>query len=46
MFSKESIEHYFNAEKSESLFFIIIGVAAIMLALIFFFYIKTEALVI
>ena len=42
MFTKADIERYFNAEKAESLFFIIIGVAAIILALVFFFYIKTN----
>ncbi len=42
MFSKANIENYFNAEKCESLLFIIIGVAAIIAALIFFFYIKTS----
>ena len=42
MFTKTDIEKYFNAEKSESLVFIIIGVAAIALALVFFFYLKTN----
>jgi hypothetical protein len=42
MFTKADIEKYFNAEKNESLLFIIIGIAAILLALIFFFYLKTN----
>lgn len=42
MFTKADIERYFNAEKSESLFFIIIGIAAILLAFLFFFYLKTN----
>lgn len=42
MFSKTDIENYFNAEKGESLLFIIIGVAAIILAIVFFFIIKSS----
>jgi hypothetical protein len=42
MLTKTDIEKYFNAEKNESLLFIIIGVAAIMLAIVFFFYLKTN----
>ena len=42
MFSKTDIEKYFIAEKNESLLFIIIGIAAIVLAIIFFFFIKTN----
>ncbi len=42
MFSKADIEKYFNAEKQESLLFVIIGIAAIILALIFFFLLKTS----
>jgi hypothetical protein len=42
MFTKTDIERYFNAEKSESLFFVIVGIAAILLALVFFFYLKTN----
>ena len=42
MLTKIDIEHYFIAEKSESLLFIIIGAAAIQLALVFFFYLKTK----
>ena len=42
MFSKTGIEKYFIAEKNESILFIIIGVATIVLAVIFFFFIKTN----
>jgi hypothetical protein len=42
MFTKADIEKYFLAEKSESLLFIIIGAAAIVLALAFFFLLKTN----
>jgi ABC-type xylose transport system permease subunit len=42
MFSKADIEKYFIAEKNESLLFIILGIAAIILALVFFFYLKTN----
>jgi drug/metabolite transporter (DMT)-like permease len=42
MFTKADIEKYFNAEKSESLLFIVIGITAILLALIFFLYLKTN----
>lgn len=42
MFTKTDIEKYFTAEKSESLLFIIIGITAIVLALIFFFFLKTN----
>lgn len=42
MFTKADIEKYFNAEKTQSLLFIIIGIAAILLALVFFFYLKTN----
>jgi hypothetical protein len=42
MFSKADIEKYFNAEKSESGLFITIGIAGIVLAIIFFFFLKTE----
>ncbi|MEO7047345.1 MAG: hypothetical protein ABI091_18730 [Ferruginibacter sp.] len=40
MFSKADIERYFIAEKSESLWFIIFGIAAICLAIVIFFFIK------
>jgi succinate dehydrogenase hydrophobic anchor subunit len=42
MFTKADIEKYFNAEKNESLLFIIAGITAIVLALLFFFYLKTN----
>ncbi|CAN5737435.1 hypothetical protein BH10BAC3_BH10BAC3_41210 [soil metagenome] len=41
MFNKSSAEAYFNAEKSESGLFIIIGVLAIVLALVLFFSYRT-----
>ena len=42
MFSKADIEKYFSAEKSESGLFMSIGIAGIILAVIFFFFLKTE----
>jgi len=42
MFTKADIEKYFIAEKSASFAFVIIGVVAIVLALVFFFYLKTN----
>ena len=42
MFTKADIERYFNAEKNESLLFILLGVTAILLAFVFFFYLKTN----
>jgi uncharacterized membrane protein len=42
MFTKADAEAYFNAEKSATLLFIIIGVAAIVLAAISFFVLKTN----
>ena len=42
MLTKAAIEKYFLAEKQESLFFLIIGIAAILLAIIFFFSWKTN----
>lgn len=42
MFTKTDIEKYFTAEKSESLVFILIGMAAIILAIVFFFFLKTN----
>lgn len=42
MFSKTDIEKYFIAEKQESLWFLIIGIAAIVLAGVFFFFLKTN----
>ncbi len=41
MFSKTDIERYFNAEKSESLLFVGVGVLAVLSGLIFFFFIQT-----
>jgi hypothetical protein len=38
MFSKADIEKYFNAEKSESGLFMTIGIAGIVIAIIFFFF--------
>jgi hypothetical protein len=42
MFSKSDIEKYFNAEKSESLLFLIIGIIAFLLSVIFFFFMKSN----
>ena len=42
MFTKADIEKYFNAEKSESGLFMTIGIAAIVLAILFFFFLKIE----
>ena len=42
MLTKADIEKYFIAEKQESLVFLVIGIAAIALALIFYFIIKTH----
>lgn len=42
MFTKADIEKYFTAERQESLLFILIGVAGILAALIFFFFLKTN----
>ena len=42
MFSKTDIEKYFIAEKSTGLLFLIIGVAVIIAAIVFFFFIKTN----
>ncbi|MEP7279087.1 MAG: hypothetical protein ABI813_10625 [Bacteroidota bacterium] len=42
MFSKQDIEKYFFAEKQLALLFIIIGASAIVLALVFFFLLKTN----
>lgn len=41
MFTKEVIEKYFTAEKQESLLFLCIGIVAILLALVFYFFVKT-----
>jgi drug/metabolite transporter (DMT)-like permease len=42
MFSKSDIEKYFNAEKSESLLFLIAGIIAVLLSVIFFFFMKNN----
>lgn len=42
MFTKIDIEKYFNAEKSESLVFILIGIAGIVSAIVFFFFLKAN----
>jgi hypothetical protein len=42
MFSKSGIEKYFNAEKSESLLFLIVGIIAILLSVIFLFFMKSN----
>src|SRR5450631_4015684 len=42
MLTKADIEKYFIAEKQESLVFLVIGMAAILLALIFYFASKTQ----
>jgi uncharacterized membrane protein YhaH (DUF805 family) len=42
MFSKTDIEKYFIAEKQESLLFLAIGILAFILAIIFFFFLKTN----
>lgn len=41
MFSKTDIEQYFSAEKQGSLFFLAVGIAAIIAAVIFYFVLKT-----
>ncbi|HMO34234.1 MAG TPA: hypothetical protein PKE63_09835 [Lacibacter sp.] len=41
MFSKAAIEKYFNAEKAESLLFLGIGLAAVVAAVLFYFFLKT-----
>jgi len=42
MLTKAEIEKYFAAEKSESLLFLVIGIIAILLAVPFFFFLKTS----
>ncbi len=42
MLSKTAIEKYFNAEKAESLLFMAFGLTGIILAVVFFFILKTE----
>jgi hypothetical protein len=42
MLTKTDIEKYFIAEKQESLVFLVIGIAAVLLALILYFMVKTQ----
>jgi drug/metabolite transporter (DMT)-like permease len=42
MFTKTDIEKYFTAEKQESLLFILISLAGIATAIVFFFFLKTN----
>lgn len=42
MFTKSDIEKYFDAEKQESMLFMVVGIAAVVLAVFLFFYIKTS----
>jgi hypothetical protein len=42
MFTKTDIEKYFVAEKKESLLFILMGVTAITIGIVFFFFLKTD----
>ena len=42
MFTKTDIEKYFNAEKSESLLFLLIGIAGIIAAISFYFFVKEK----
>jgi hypothetical protein len=42
MLTKADIEKYFLAEKQAGLFFLVIGIIAILLAFAFFFYWKTS----
>jgi len=42
MFTKTDIEKYFKAEKSTGGLFIIIGIVSIVLAILFFFFLKIE----
>jgi drug/metabolite transporter (DMT)-like permease len=42
MLTKNDIEKYFIAEKNESLLFIILGITAIIVAILFFFYFKSN----
>jgi hypothetical protein len=42
MFNKIDIEKYFNAEKQESLLFLIIGLAGVITAIVFFFFLKAN----
>jgi hypothetical protein len=42
MFTKTDIEKYFIGEKQESLLFLLIGIAGIVTATVFFFFLKTN----
>jgi hypothetical protein len=42
MFNKSDIERYFTAEKQESLIFLIVGIATILLACVAYFYGRTS----
>jgi uncharacterized membrane protein len=42
MFTKTDIENYFIAEKQESLLFLIMGIIGVVLAIVFFFFLKTS----
>jgi drug/metabolite transporter (DMT)-like permease len=42
MFTKTDIEKYFTGEKQESLLFLFIGIAGIIAAIVFFFFLKTS----
>lgn len=42
MFTKADIEKYFMAEKQESLLFILIGIAGVVSAIVFFFFLKSS----
>lgn len=42
MFTKADIEKYFTGEKQESVLFLAIGIAGILTAIIFFFFMKTN----
>ena len=42
MFTKTDIERYFIAEKQESFLFLLIGIAGIAAAIIFFFFLRTS----
>ena len=42
MFTKADIEKYFMAEKQESLLFVLIGIAGMVSAIVFFFFLKSS----
>ena len=41
MFVKTDIEKYFNAEKSESLLFVVVGLVALVTGLVFYFFLQS-----